>query len=103
MVRLTQMKWKGTVSHRCQTTIAPRFASANANQASSTDLRRRESISGMTNGLDRRRGPERPPQTADADVDHIGARVEVVAPDLREQALAAHHLTGALEQVVEHL
>ena len=36
----------------------------------------------MTNGLDRRIRAELLAQSADADVDDVGARVEVVAPHL---------------------
>src|SRR5436305_1559416 len=95
------MKWNGIVSQYSQRIIPARFATANASQPSSTRLRCRNSIAGMADGLDRGTGPELLPQAPDADVDDVGARVEVVAPDLREQALAAHHLAGALEQVME--
>ena len=39
-------------------------------------------------------GAELAAQVADVDVDHVGARVEVVAPDVVEQLLAAEHLAG---------
>src|SRR5438270_12420591 len=45
--------------------------------------------------------PELLAQSADADVDDVRARVEVVAPDLGEQALAAHDLARVEDQVVE--
>src|SRR5881275_504791 len=101
MVRLTQMKWNGIVSQYSQWIIPARFATANANHASSTRLRRRNSVTGMADGLDGGGGPELLAQAPDADVYDVRAGVEVVSPDLREQALAAHHLAGALEQVME--
>src|SRR4029450_3383041 len=91
-VRLTQMKWNGTVSHRSQRTIASRFATANATQPSSTALRLSQSVAGMANGFDRRPGPEFLAQPADADVDDIRAWIEVITPDLGEQPLAADDL-----------
>src|SRR5437762_9157581 len=97
------MKWNGTVSHRSQRTIASRFATANATQPSSTALRLSQSVAGMTNGFDRRSGPELLAQPADADVDDIRAWIEVITPDLGEQPLAADDFAGAFEQAVEKL
>src|ERR1700761_8781157 len=42
-------------------------------------------------------GPEPP----DADVDHVGARVEVVAPDQLEQLILRHRLAGMLHELPE--
>src|SRR5512133_3042978 len=97
------MKWNGIVSQRSQRIIARRFASANANQASSTALRLGQSVTGMADGFDRRPGPELLAQAPDADVDDVGVRVEVIAPDLGEEALAADDLARALEQAVQDL
>ena len=47
-------------------------------------------------------GAELPAQVADVDVDHVGAGVVVVAPDVREQLLAAQHLAGVAHQDLEH-
>src|SRR6266542_1640227 len=95
------MKWKGTVSHDLQTSIAPRFATANAPQASSRRLSLGKAVPRVTDGLDGRIRPELLPQAADADLDDVRARVELVAPDLGEQSLAAHDLAGMEREVVE--
>src|SRR5215212_1070398 len=95
------MKWNGIVSHRSQPTIASRFAIANATQASSTALCRSEPIPGMANRFDRRVWTELLAEPANADVDDIRVRIEVIAPDLGEQSLAADHLAGAFEQAVK--
>src|SRR5580658_9942662 len=42
------------------------------------------------------------PQSPDADVDHVGSRVEVDAPDRGEQLLFRYRLTGMLHQLPEH-
>src|SRR5437868_13427813 len=97
------MKWKGTVSQYSQRTIASKFASANASQASSTALRRSKPVTRMTDGFDRRIRAELLSQPADADVDDVRMRIEVIAPDLREQPLAADDLAGAFEQAVQEL
>jgi hypothetical protein len=47
------MKWNGIVSQLGQTAIATRFAAANANHATSTDLRRSEPVAAMPDRLDR--------------------------------------------------
>src|SRR5436190_23459752 len=97
------MKWNGMVSQRSQRIIASRFASANATQASSTALRFGQAVTGMADGVDRRSGAELLAQAPDADIDDVGVWVEVVAPDLREEPLAADHLACALEQAVQDL
>src|SRR5438094_650651 len=93
-VRLTQMKWNGTVSHVSQTTIATRFATANANHASSTCLPRK-AVPDRAHGLDRRVRPELLAHAAHAHLDDVGARIELVSPDLGEQPLAADDLARA--------
>src|SRR4051794_40896277 len=97
------MKWNGTVSQRSQRTIASRFATANANQPSSNALRLSQAVAGMADGLDRRSRPELFAQPADADVDDVRARIEVITPDLGEQPLPTDDLAGAFEQAVEEL
>src|SRR5919204_6494682 len=97
------MKWNGIVSQRSHRTIASRFAIENPNHASSTDLRRRNAIPGMADGLDRGGGAELLAQSTDADVDDVRARVEVISPDVGEEALAADHLARALDEVMEQL
>src|SRR5512144_3194332 len=95
------MKWKGTVSQLGKRVIATRFAAANANQAASTDLCRSQPIAAMSHRLDRRVRAELLPQSPDADVDDVRAGVEVVAPDLREQPLAADDLALVAREMVQ--
>src|SRR5919198_296516 len=95
------MKWKGIVSQGSQRPIATRFATANAPHPSSSALGLRKAVPRVADGLDRRFGAELLAQAADADLDHVRARVEVVAPDLGEQALAAHDLARVEREVVE--
>src|SRR5436190_12314243 len=97
------MKWKGIVSQRSQRIIASRFAIANANQPSSTALRLSQAVSGMSDCLDRRTGAELVAETADADVHDVRVRIEVIAPDLGEQPLAADDLARTFEQPVQDL
>src|SRR5205085_7936531 len=99
----------------CHRAIAARFAIANATHANSrrkaptrrrrprgragfarasVGLRSSNPIPRVPDGLDRL-SAELLPQPADADVDDVRARVEVVAPDLGEQALPAQGLDGA--------
>src|SRR5438876_10561412 len=95
------MKWNGIVSHDSHLAIAARFASANPPHASTRPLGLRKAISRMAHGLDRRVRSKLLPQAADADLDDVRARVEVVAPDLCEQPLTAHDLAGMNGEVVE--
>src|SRR5207302_1083630 len=95
------MKWKGMVSQLGHSSIAARFAAANANHASSTELRRSESITAMSHRLDGSVLAELLPEPPDADLDDVRARIEVVAPDVREQPLPAHDLALVEHQVVE--
>src|SRR2546423_13312468 len=95
------MKWNGIVSQLAQRTIAARFARAKTAQATSTRLRSNHSITGMSDRLDRCARAELLPETPNADVDHVRARIEVVAPDLGEQPLTADHLAGVLDEMVE--
>src|SRR5919197_2383632 len=95
------MKWNGIVSQGSQRPIAMRFATANAPHPSSSALGLRKPVPRVADGLDRRLRPELLAQTADADLDDIRARVEVVAPDLGEQTLAAHDLARVEREVVE--
>src|SRR2546423_708466 len=95
------MKWKGMVSQLGHSSIAARFAPANANHASSTELRRSESITAMPHRLDGSVLAELLPEPPDADLDDVRTRIEVVAPDVREQPLPAHDLAFVAHQVVE--
>src|SRR4051812_17057042 len=89
------MKWNGIVSQRPQRSMATTFATANANQASSSFLVRK-SVAHATHGLDRRVVPELLANAAHADVDDVGTGIEVVPPHLRKQALAANDLARML-------
>src|SRR6266536_860065 len=90
-VRLTQMKWKGTVSHSGNNNIATRFATLNPAQA--TSIHRRPPGSGRRSGRDHTvslsshrldgPGPELAPEPAHVDVHHVRPAVEVVAPHRR--------------------
>src|SRR2546421_5578308 len=95
------MKWNGIVSQGSQIAIAARFATANAPHASSRRLGLGKAVPGMADGLDRRFRAELLAQAADADLDDVRARVEVVAPDLGEKTLAAHDLARVEGEVVE--
>src|SRR2546423_12385653 len=94
------MKWNGIVSQSCQRPIATRFAAANATHATSSPLRRSNPIPRVADGLDRG-GAELLAQPADADVDDVRARVEVVAPYLGEEPLAADDLARVQHEVVQ--
>src|SRR6266511_424930 len=100
-VKLTQMRWNGIVSQPGQRTIAATLSPAKPSHAASTDLRRNQAIAGMANGFDRSVRTELLPQSADANVDDVGTGIEVVAPHLREQALAAQDLTGVPDELVQ--
>src|SRR5438105_13641223 len=96
MVRLTQMKWKGTVSHSPKTSIPTRFRTVKTPQATSSQAplgtsRRtrssgRDAISFATDGDDRF-GAQLGSQPAHVDIDDVGARIEVVAPDAGQQSV----------------
>src|SRR5436190_4509901 len=94
------MKWNGIVSQLSQRHIATRFAAAKTTHAISRLLSRRNAIPRMPNGLDGV-GAQLLPQAPDADVDDIRARIEVVAPDRREQPFAADDLARMHEEVVQ--
>src|SRR2546429_9272958 len=81
--------------------MATRFAQANVAHATSTGLRCSKAITRMADRLDRRVGPELLAEPADADVDDVRPRVEVIAPDLRQEPLAADHLARMLHEVVQ--
>src|SRR2546421_7952239 len=104
------MKWNGIVSQRSHRIIATRFAIAKRTQATSTFRRLRMSralcgkpVSRVAHRLDRRVRPKLLAEAADADVDDIRAGVEVVAPDVREEPLTAHHLARVQHELVEQL
>src|SRR2546428_4581334 len=101
-VRLMKTKWNGTVSQLGHTAMATKFAIAKAAQAASGHLRCSKPIARMANGFDRRVCTELFAEPANADVDDVRPRIEVVTPDLRDQTFSADHLTLMLEQVMEN-
>src|SRR4051794_388631 len=59
-----------------------------------------EAVAGAAHGLNRQVA-QLPPQSADADLDHVAARVVVQTPDSTEQLLAAAHVAASANQVRE--
>src|SRR6266536_1625253 len=102
------MKWNGTVSHSGTSTIATRLATANAPQTMSghhcrsgqAERSTRDAIALTPHGQDRLH-PELRAQAADVDVDDVGAGVEVVSPDGREQPLLGDGLPLVLHQLAQ--
>src|SRR6476620_2632725 len=108
-VRLTQMKWNGTVSHAGRMRRAATSATENSTQATSIHRARFghssasgriEPISHPTDRGDRVRTELRA-EAANVDVDHVGPRVEVVTPDRRQQPLLRHGASCAPHQSLE--
>src|SRR5580765_1163397 len=108
-VRLTQMKWNGTVSHEGMRSIAARLATENRTQATSIHRSRfgHSSASGriepVSNPTDRgdRVRTELRAEAANVDVDHVGPRIEVVAPDRRQQPLLRHGASRMPHQLLK--
>src|SRR4051812_40821183 len=88
------MKWNGIVSQSGHISIAATFASANTVQAMSIGSGCREPVARMPHRFDRGVIAELLAQTPHRDLDDVRTWIEVVAPDLREQPLAADHLAG---------
>src|SRR5258707_1263768 len=82
--------------------MATTFTHTNTSHASSSFLSRVNPIPRMADRLDRRAVAQLAPQPSHADVDPVRARVEVVTPDGRQDALAGHDLAGVLDQMAEH-
>src|SRR2546423_9837314 len=98
------MKGRGIVPELGKAPIGAGSAAANATPPPPTGpkpLRGGGRVPAMPNGLDGCLRAELLPQSPDAHVDHVGARVEVVPPDVREQALARHHLALVEDEVVQ--
>src|SRR2546423_3577318 len=60
-----------------------------------------EQIADIANRLDERFRAELSAQPPDRDVQDVRARIEVVAPDVREELLAADHVAAPLDELVE--
>src|SRR6478672_3716124 len=108
-VKLTQMKWNGTVSHEGMRSIAARLASEKSTQATSIHRSRFghssasgriEPISHPTDRGDRVRTELRA-EAATVDIDYVRPGVEVVAPDRREQPFLRHRATCLPHQLLE--
>src|SRR5581483_8794228 len=125
-VKLIQMKWKGTVSQFSNRKIASRLTAENAAHAASSSAGRKGQRSLMTGRPSPDARPARPgsttgrpasatgklvaltahrldqaepelgPQPPHAHVDHVGARVEVVAPHAGQQLALGHGLAVVL-------
>src|SRR5262245_12342020 len=110
MVRLTQMKWSGTVSQSGNSHMAMRFATANRPQATLTATGRRAGqsvrsarcklVALSAHGLDRILSKLRP-QPAHVHVHDVRSRLEVIAPDGGEQPLLRHDDARALHELPE--
>src|SRR5690242_9480461 len=95
------MKWNGIVSQLGVSSIAMRLSTANRAQRASMRLSRSQAVTHIANGFDRGLRSQLAPEPANRYIHHVGARVEVVSPDMGEELLAAHHLARPLEQEVE--
>src|SRR6266702_7681809 len=108
-VRLTQMKWKGTVSHSENTSIATRFAALKPAQATSIHWRppnsRRRSGRDDTVPLTPDRldspGTELAPQPPHVHVHDVRTTFEVVAPHHRQQPFLRDGLPRVRHEVAE--
>src|SRR3954453_19001818 len=89
------------VSQRGHNSMAARLTPTNTTNATSSALRRSDAIPTSPHGLDRRLGAELASQPPDAHVHNVRPRIEVIAPDSGEDALAAHHLAGVLDEMVQ--
>src|SRR5712691_2681661 len=106
IVMLTQMKWKGTVSQVGTSCIATRLAAAKTPHATLSHSPRPpgrrsgrvEAIALSSHGDDRLRA-ELLPQAGHVDVDHVRARVELVAPDRRQEVLLGDGLSRVADQL----
>src|SRR6478672_11362443 len=110
MVRLTQTKWNGTVSHLSRTRMMATFAAAKSPHASSGhreriaspgrprgESGRFEPISDIAHRLDEV-APHLRTQTAHVHVDHVRAGIERVAPHVGQDFLPGAHLVWAAHQ-----
>src|SRR6266511_4405038 len=101
MVKLTQTKWKGVVSHRVSTRMTATFAAANTAQPNSSQyLRSLEPIPDISHRLDEL-GTELRPKPADIDVHHVASRIEGVAPHVCQPLFPGTHLARLPHQVLE--
>src|SRR5438309_2444722 len=107
MVRLTQMKWKGTVSHSPNMTIAIRFSIVKTPQPTSSHAPLGTSRLSRSSGIDTVSltpdgddglGAELRSEPPDIDVHDVRARVEVIAPHVRQQPLLRDRLTRILHE-----
>src|SRR2546423_15658551 len=99
MVKLTQMKWNGTVSQSGHSHMARRFRAANKPQATLTTTGRwagqsersaRCKLVALSAHRFDRLLPQLRPQPADVHVHDVRSRLEGIAPDRGEQPLLRH-------------
>src|SRR5439155_7684980 len=105
IVRLTQMKWNGTVSQLGSSSIASRLTSEKKTQAmsirrsrfghSSRSIRI-DAVPNPTHGRDRF-GAELGAKPPDVHVDDVRPGIEVVAPDRGQQALLRDRAPAVLD------
>src|SRR3569623_3378389 len=108
-----QMKWNGTVAHARSTKIPQALAATKHHHRMSTRYWRHttavrrgtptvtsesDAIPDSAHGGHRCR-PELLADPPDVDVDHVGLRIEVVAPHLREQPPLGHALAGVVHEL----
>src|SRR5256885_1141832 len=108
IVMLTQMKWNGTVSQVGTICMAARLATEKRPQPTSSQWTRRpvgepasggvEAIALTPDGDDRVRS-QLLPQAGHVDVDHVGAGVELVAPDGGQEVLLRDRPARVLDQL----
>src|ERR1700683_828465 len=114
-VRLAQMRWKGTVSQQGNMNMRSRLARAKT--VHTTSIRRggygqprrgsllasspgHELIALTPHGLDQVEA-QLGAESADAYVDHVGPRVELVAPDGGEQLALGDRVPGVLGELAQ--
>ena len=90
-------KWEVTLRRDDGGEHEVELSPASSSCCGSTTTERREPVPHAAHGLEAL-GPELAAQVADVDVDDVGAGVEVVAPDVREQLLAAEDLARVAQE-----
>src|SRR5687768_5454322 len=97
----TPNRYSGRVSPDGSAAHEAIAATMRRTQAASSALVCSEPIAGMSQRLDRRRRPELSAKPADADVDDVRARAEVIAPDGGEEPFTAQDLARVQCEVVQ--
>src|ERR671918_2376514 len=97
----TPNRYSGRVSPDGSAAHEAIAAAMSRTQAASSALVRSKPVTRISQRLDRRRGAQLSAQPADADIDDVGARAEVVAPDGGEKPLPAQDLVWVQCEVVQ--